>query len=1303
MSMRARNAGALRPATLWFAMMCAFVAAASWSAAAADPNAQSTAQQILSATGVKGGLIVHLGCGDGRLTAALRANDSFVVQGLDPDAKNVAKARQRISALGLYGSVSVDLLQGDRLPYVDNFANLIVSEEPGRVSMSEVLRALCPDGVAYIKRGRKWTKTVKPRPAEIDQWTHYLHDASGNAVAHDTVIGPPRHLQWIGSPRWSRHHDHMASTSALVSAGGRIFYIFDEGPTASIELPPQWRLIARDAFNGTILWKRPISKWYTHLWPLKSGPAQLPRRLVAVGDRVYVTLGIDAPLTALDAATGKTIRTYKGTQSTEEVIASDGVLFLLVNEALAQEDASRPAYQSVDEIRRDARERAWNEQKRQIMAVRAETGEVLWREARRVVPLTLAADAKRVFFHDGEKIVCLNRTNGKEIWASEPAPRCSAIRTWFAPTLVVYKDVVLFAGGENLVPHRGADDTMRAFSVETGKLLWSAEHPPSGYQSPEDILVAGGLVWSGATTNGSYSGVFTGRDPLTGEIKSQFAPDVETYWFHHRCYRGKATDRYLLMSRTGIEFLDFRAKHWITHHWVRGGCLYGIMPCNGLVYTPPHSCACYIEAKQYGFNALAPESPTRQSPREVSDADRLERGPAYGEPVAEPAAAPDEWSTYRHDATRSGATKASVPAKLERRWQKELGGRLSSIVVAGGKLFVASIDAHTVHALKAQDGKRLWSYTAGGRVDSPPTIYQGRVLFGSADGWVYCLRAADGELIWRFRAAPEDRRLMAFEQVESVWPVHGSVLVQGDVLYCVAGRSMFLDGGLRLLRLDPKTGRKLSESILDDRDPETGKNLQMYVKGLNMTVALPDVLSSDGRNVYMRSLPFDLDGVRRRIAYTDVTQQKGEDVHLFSPTGFLDGSWFHRSYWVFGRSMASGAGGYYLAGRVAPAGRILVFDDTSVYGFGRKPKYFKWTTPLEYHLFATSKQIPDFKKPTRPSGGSYVGVEKSKSLNPAGKPLTIEAWVKAENGNGVAVARGGDAHGYALFLKEGKPQFAIRVGSKMSSVGAEQNVVGKWVHLAGVLTPDKKLQVFVNGKLAGSAQAEGFIVADPAQPMEIGADEGGAVGDYQSPFGLKGVIDEVKVYHRALSAAEIQQQYSTPAQAPTQDESLVLYYSFDQGDATDGSGNKNDGTLESVKPVKGKFGGAMRFKGLKRRRMRTLPFVVKYDWSQEIPLLVRAMVLANKTLFIAGPPDVTDEEEVYRHLNDAELQAELVAESAALKGRHGGLLWAVAAADGTKLAEYELEAPTVFDGMMAANGCLYLSTTDGKVVCMGQG
>ena len=88
-------------------------------------------------------------------------------------------------------------------------------------------------------------------------------------------------------------------------------------------------LIARDAFNGTILWKRQIAKWFPHTWPFKSGPAYLPRRLVADGDQVYVTIGINAGLSALDAATGETIRTYEQTENTGEVLVDRSRIYAI--------------------------------------------------------------------------------------------------------------------------------------------------------------------------------------------------------------------------------------------------------------------------------------------------------------------------------------------------------------------------------------------------------------------------------------------------------------------------------------------------------------------------------------------------------------------------------------------------------------------------------------------------------------------------------------------------------------------------------------------------------------------------------------------------------------------------------------------------------------------------------------------------------------------------------------------------------------------------------------------------------------
>jgi hypothetical protein len=55
---------------------------------------------------------------------------------------------------------------------------------------------------------------------------------------------------------------------------------------------------------------------------------------------------------------------------------------------------------------------------------------------------------------------------------------------------------------------------------------------------------------------------------------------------------------------------------------------------------------------------------------------------------------------------------------------------------------------------------------------------------------------------------------------------------------------------------------------------------------------------------------------------------------------------------------------------------------------------------------------------------------------------------------------------------------------------------------------------------------------------------------------------------------------------------------------------------------------------------------------------------------------------------------------ASFEGRRGAVLRVHSATDGERLAEQSLDAPPVFDGLIAAGGRLYLSTVDGRVLCM---
>ena len=83
---------------------------------------------------MQGGIVVHLGCGDGKLTAALRAGDQYAVQGLEADPAQVAQARDYLKSKGLYGPVCIEQFSGATLPYTDNLINLIVVQDPGKVT-----------------------------------------------------------------------------------------------------------------------------------------------------------------------------------------------------------------------------------------------------------------------------------------------------------------------------------------------------------------------------------------------------------------------------------------------------------------------------------------------------------------------------------------------------------------------------------------------------------------------------------------------------------------------------------------------------------------------------------------------------------------------------------------------------------------------------------------------------------------------------------------------------------------------------------------------------------------------------------------------------------------------------------------------------------------------------------------------------------------------------------------------------------------------------------------------------------------
>lgn len=887
---------------------------------------------VVEDSGIKGGIIVLIGCKDGKSLAELLVNDRFLVHGLDVDATRIAEVRDSLRSDRLYGTVSAAVYDGEHLPYTDNLINLLVLEgSQSRLSQEEMLRVLVPGGVAMVN-GKK---IIKPVPPGIDEWTHFLHEADNNAVANDTVVAAPRTIQWVSYPKWARSHEEAASVSAVVSARGRVFAIIDEAPNVSIRFMADWKLVARDAFNGTLLWKKEIPVWSDHLRHFRAGPVHLPRRLVAVGDKVYVTLGLDAPVSVLDAATGDTLKVLKGTERTEEIAVDGGVVYLAVGTSevyrwgggLHERGEPEPA------------------DFRYILAVDGQTGKHLWKKdftgTNFLLPMSMTVRNGSVFYQDINGVGRLDAKTGEQIWETER--RTVARRMSFAsPTVVATDDVLLVADRVPKVDSqdpqemaatdkiewgvhgwseegfvRGCPSLLVAYSVNNGEVLWS-KPCSENYNSAVDVFVVGDKVY---ISNG-----WNRFDLKTGEAEEgrQVKMTGGTVGMaHHRCYRNKASVRYVFTGRSGIEVADMETGWLGNNSWIRGTCQYGIMPANGLLYAPPDACGCFNKVKVQGFFAAGPAR--EKNPAEISNVERLHKGPAYDKVrwTRDDGRETSGWPMYRHDGRRSSGSRTTVSETLKRAWSTKLTGRLTQPAVVGDTVYAAETDSHTIHALDVADGREKWSFTVDGRVDSTPTIYKGMVLFGSADGCVYALRASDGVLAWKFLAAPEVRLVSSYGQLESTWPVHGSVLVQNDAVYTSAGRNTYLDGGITFYKLDPVTGEVLDKNVLYNFDPETGAQLGSE-GGFDMDGVNTDILSGDGESIFMK---------QERL---DGSLQKGakDSPHLFGVHGFLGEEWFVRSYWLLGTNVRAGWGAW-ASGNETTFGRIMAFDDQNAYGYGR--------------------------------------------------------------------------------------------------------------------------------------------------------------------------------------------------------------------------------------------------------------------------------------------------------------------------------------------------------------------------------
>jgi outer membrane protein assembly factor BamB len=461
-------------------------------------------------------------------------------------------------------------------------------------------------------------------------------------------------------------------------------------------------------------------------------------------------------------------------------------------------------------------------------------------------------------------------------------------------------------------------NAIHVVSSQTGQDSWSKAYPPGmNHARQARPMFMGEEVWilHGGNTNTADK---ENAKRLPTEISSLNAANGETLKTHPagltHCFPPVATTKYMFAGE--LDLTNLESGEVVANRITKANCSRenGWVPANGLVYTTPKHCTCWPMLR--GFVAMATKAPGGNHPADLPTEKltfTVAKGTTTADPAA-PAANAADWPVYRGDKWRSGSTSSAGPEKLETLWTVALStkaeiatfagkpagpilydwaenafvkGPLSPPTVANGIAYITRPDAHEVVALNASDSAVKWRFTADGRVDLPPSIHQGLALFGTHMGSVYALRADNGEVVWRIDAALNDERIVAYGQVESPWPVAGSVLIIGDDAFFAAGRQPFADGGVFVHSVKALTGEQNWVHRIDSL-PQQG-----YYENSGLEFDPIDILHQDGDAIAMSRWLISRDG-------TAHTVDKWRAFSKIAPGDAGEEAWIPGGSWTYG-------------------------------------------------------------------------------------------------------------------------------------------------------------------------------------------------------------------------------------------------------------------------------------------------------------------------------------------------------------------------------------------------------------------
>lgn len=700
-----------------------------------------------------------------------------------PDPEVAETVRRAAEARGWLGKrVFVEEGSLDRIGVADNLAGaLFISPAVRRmIRPNEVQRVVYPGGRIHVG-GRT---IVNPEDKKTDSWSHPYHGPDNNPQSTDQRARTPYLTQFLADPKF------CPMPEISVAAGGKVFRAFGHIAHKKNQNPMLNTLICASAFNGRILWTR----------PLKENFMIHRNTMIATPEILY--MADDQSCKCINTATGEVQDEIKIPEGMADgpvwkwMGMNGEVLVALIGGpevAVRTQPSSTPGLGHWPWGMWDGHD--YRDPKtsfgfgRTFVGIDPDTRKVLWH---RKVPdyvdsRGVCMKGGRLYFYVPERyLACLDVNTQKMAWQTSsedllaaigPNGRAQHYVTGYATTTYIKcnDDFIFFAGPQrsHLVVASAAD----------GKLLFQKPHGNLQLVLREDGFYAAGPQGSG--TKYAYE---------TWEVLAKLP--------HRRACTRATGSLDSIFFRTPGGTVRIKTDDNTAHHIapMRPPCQDGVIISDGHLFWGPWMCGCQLSL--YGHIALASAGGFDFSP--PVDAARLETGPGDGGADAGDAVKPGDWPAYMGNNARVPHSRVKPSEKVAlKKWTGVTKAKPTAPVVAGDVVYLAD-RAGVVYALD-RDGRLKWKAYTGGAIYFPPAVAQGRVFAGSADGWVYALAARTGERLWRFRVGPACRRIPVYGKLVSTWPVAGGVAVQGGVVYAAAGIAHY--DGTYVVALDAATGK----------------------------------------------------------------------------------------------------------------------------------------------------------------------------------------------------------------------------------------------------------------------------------------------------------------------------------------------------------------------------------------------------------------------------------------------------------------------------------------------------------------